>query len=167
MEEDGGFRSVKLEDYLGENRSFVSGEGGKRSFEVDYRINGSGVLRASIVFKGGSTGPPGHAHGGATAAVLDESMGIACWFKGIPVVTKRLTVDFIKMVPVGSITELRTEVDDRGEGDVKTRSRLTDVTGEKVYATAEGRYARVPLSRFGNIGMNLEGKIEMTEKRPR
>ena len=36
-------------------------------------------------------GPPGHVHGGAMAAALDEAMGAVCWMNGHPVVAATIS----------------------------------------------------------------------------
>lgn len=150
--EEYGYIEIDLSDYIGENRSFVSGEGGRGSFDVNYKINDQGDLRAGVIFKEGSAGPPGHAHGGATAAVLDEAMGIACWFKGIPVVTRSLTVDFIRMVPIGAQAELVTSVGGEEGKNVTVEGELRSRKDDVVYARGKGVYAVVGDRKFGNLG---------------
>lgn len=39
-------------------------------------------------------GPPMHAHGGLTAALLDEAMGTSCWCNHIGVMTKEFTTKY-------------------------------------------------------------------------
>lgn len=46
-------------------------------------------------------GPPGHAHGGIIATILDESMGKATIPRGVTVVTKEMIVEYVKPVPLG------------------------------------------------------------------
>ena len=44
-----------------------------------FRTGPDRSLRAKVLFGPGTQGPPGHAHGGSMAAVLDEAMGGAAW----------------------------------------------------------------------------------------
>ena len=44
------------------------------------------ILYAKAWFGSKTMGPPGHVHGGAMAATLDEAMGAVCWMNGHPVV---------------------------------------------------------------------------------
>jgi uncharacterized protein (TIGR00369 family) len=47
------------------------------------------------------TGPPGHAHGGIIATILDEAMGKANRITGVTAVTQTMTVEYLKLVPLG------------------------------------------------------------------
>lgn len=84
-------------------------------------------------------GPPGHVHGGAMAAALDEAMGAVCWMNGHRVVAATITVKFLAMLPIETETMLAADIA-RVEGrKVSTRSSLTDPDGRKV-AEAEGLF---------------------------
>jgi acyl-coenzyme A thioesterase PaaI-like protein len=75
-------------------------------------------------------GPPGHAHGGSIASVLDETLGAAAWAAGHPVVVARLQVDFRLLVPLGTDATFEAWIE-RIEGrKVHTRARLTGAGGE-------------------------------------
>ena len=65
-------------------------------------------------------GPPGHTHGGASAAVIDEVMGAVVWRSGLKVVLANLNLDYRRPVP------LRVPL--RAEGWVKR------VEGRKAWA---------------------------------
>ncbi len=63
---------------------FPSAEGtfladGDRVRLAYFRIPGEPVLYAKAWFGKNTMGPPGHVHGGAMAATLDEAMGAVCW----------------------------------------------------------------------------------------
>ena len=47
------------------------------------------------------TGPPGHAHGGIIATILDEAMGKANRITQVTAVTQAMTVEYRKLVPLG------------------------------------------------------------------
>ncbi|HZP17697.1 MAG TPA: PaaI family thioesterase [Terriglobales bacterium] len=46
------------------------------------------------------TGPPGHCHGGIIATVLDDAMGKLCKLRNVRAVTSRMTVHYLKPVPL-------------------------------------------------------------------
>ncbi len=46
-------------------------------------------------------GPPGHAHGGIIATLLDEAMSKANTLKPVIALTRRMTVDYLRPVPLG------------------------------------------------------------------
>lgn len=81
-------------------------------------------------------GPPGHAHGGSMAAVLDETLGAAAWAAGHPVVVASLKVDFRAMLPLGTDATFETWIESIDGRKVHTRGRLTSPTGD---VFAEGR----------------------------
>ena len=95
-------------------RSFVSGDPNGDRLRVQYYERDSALL-ARVWFGPDAEGPPGHAHGGALAAVIDEAMGYAAWLAGHPVVAARLTTDFRRMLPLGTVCTIEPEVE-RVEG---------------------------------------------------
>lgn len=46
------------------------------------------------------TGPPGHCHGGIIATILDDAMGKANKLRNVVAVTKEMTVEYLKPVPL-------------------------------------------------------------------
>jgi uncharacterized protein (TIGR00369 family) len=46
------------------------------------------------------TGPPGHAHGGIIATILDEAMGKVNKLRQVIALTSQITVDYLKPVPL-------------------------------------------------------------------
>src|SRR5215831_11817577 len=46
-------------------------------------------------------GPPGHAHGGIIATILDEAMGKVNKFRSVIALTKKMDVEYLKPVPLG------------------------------------------------------------------
>lgn len=93
-------------------------------------------LYAKAWFGTKTMGPPGHVHGGAMAAALDEAMGAVCWMNQHRVVAATITVKFLSMLPIESETILEAAIE-RVEGrKVTIRSTLTDLTGRPV---AEGQ----------------------------
>jgi uncharacterized protein (TIGR00369 family) len=49
------------------------------------------------------TGPPGHAHGGIIATILDEAMGKANRITPVTAVTQTMTVEYRRLVPLGKL----------------------------------------------------------------
>jgi len=47
------------------------------------------------------TGPPGHAHGGIIATILDEAMGKVNKLRNVIALTSEMTVNYLKPVPLG------------------------------------------------------------------
>jgi acyl-coenzyme A thioesterase PaaI-like protein len=129
-------------------RSFVSGEPAGDRLRVRYfRRERDGRLVGRAWFGPGAQGPPGHAHGGSMAAVLDEAMGAAAWMEGHLVVAVRLSTSFQRMLPLGTDALLEAWVE-RIEGrKVWTLGRLVDGDGE-AFAEADALFVKLDPERF-------------------
>lgn len=96
-------------------------------------------LYAKAWFGVKTMGPPGHVHGGAMAAALDEAMGAVCWMNSHRVVAATITVKFLAMLPIETETILEASIARLDGRKVSTRASLTDPKGQKV-AEAEGLF---------------------------
>lgn len=124
-------------------RSFVSGEHQARFRVAYFRRETDRHLMARAWFGPDAEGPPGHAHGGAVAAVLDEALGAAAWAEGHPIVVARLITDFRQMVPIGTDATVEAWVHKVDGRKVYTHARLTDPAGALL---AEGQAICVRLN---------------------
>ena len=89
-------------------------------------------LYAKAWFGARTMGPPGHVHGGAMAATLDEAMGAAAWMNNHPCVAATITVSFLAMLPIETETIVEARID-RVEGrKIHLSSTLTDPSGRIV-----------------------------------
>jgi acyl-coenzyme A thioesterase PaaI-like protein len=79
---------------------FVCGSAASPGLGLRLHADGD-VVTGELCFDALAQGPPGFAHGGALAAVLDEAMTIACWTRGRRVLVARLEVEYKKPVPLG------------------------------------------------------------------
>jgi acyl-coenzyme A thioesterase PaaI-like protein len=105
---------------LGSIRTFVSGDPTGDRIRVKYfERERDGALVGKVWFGPGAEGPPGHAHGGSIAAVLDEAMGAAAWMIGHSVVIARLAVIFRRALPLGT--------------DATVEARITRKRGRKIW----------------------------------
>jgi len=133
-------------------RSFVSGDPQGDRLRVAYWVHApTGEVRARAWFGPGAEGPPGHAHGGAIAAVLDEVMGVAAWNRGHKVVAKRLDIDFVSPLPLGRDAVVQAQVR-AVEGRRVTVEGVITTEGERVHTRATGLFVVVDgamLERFG------------------
>jgi len=65
----------------------------------------------------------GHIHGGASAAVLDEVIGVAIWRAGYNVAVVNLDTSFRQAIPVDTT--------------VTVEARMIEKKGRKIYGTGE------------------------------
>lgn len=110
----------------GTRESFVSpGVTGGRLRIAYFRRPEDRSLVGRAWFGPETEGPPGHAHGGSVASILDEALGAVAYAEGHPVVVARLTVDFRAMVPIGTDATFETWIDHIDGRKIHTRGRLT------------------------------------------
>jgi acyl-coenzyme A thioesterase PaaI-like protein len=104
--------------------SFVSGNRNSRAIRVRYYEKKAARIFAGRAWFGPETlGPPGHSHGGAQAALLDEGMGAAAWLSGKTVLAAKIEINFREPLPLGTVLTMRAEV--------------TKIDGKKVYASGK------------------------------
>ncbi|MEV6557293.1 PaaI family thioesterase [Nocardia sp. NPDC051756] len=77
-----------------------------------------GRLTGTCTFDEKHQGAPGLAHGGVVAAVLDEASGTVPTHSGIPAVTAKLTVNYVKPAPLHRQMAVSAHID-RRDGDRK------------------------------------------------
>lgn len=82
------------------------------------------------------TGPPGHVHGGIIATLLDEAMGKVNKLRNVIALTKEMTVEYLKPVPLKR--PLRVE---SFEKSVRGRRHINgaEILNEKGEVLARGR----------------------------
>ncbi|MBI2834146.1 MAG: PaaI family thioesterase [Acidobacteria bacterium] len=120
--------------------SFVSGRSDGSLLLVRYfRRDADGALVGKVRFGPKAEGPPGCAHGGSAAALLDEAMGAAAWLSGLAVVAARLCVDFREMMPLLTEATFEARVDKVDGRKVETTALLHDGRG-RTYAEATGLF---------------------------
>jgi acyl-coenzyme A thioesterase PaaI-like protein len=90
-----------------------------------YRTPNEPTLYAKAWFGSKTMGPPGHVHGGAMAATLDEAMGAAAWMNDHKCVAATIQINFMAMLPI--------------ETETIVEARIDRVDGRKIYLRAEIR----------------------------
>ena len=74
------------------------------------------------------SGPPGHAHGGIIATILDEAMGKANKLRGKVALTRSMEVEYFRPVPLGQ--------------PLVAEGRMVRTEGRALYNSAELRTAQ-------------------------
>ena len=93
------------------------------------------------------TGPPGHAHGGIIATILDEAMGKVNKFRSVVALTKSMEIEYMKPVPLGkklTVTGREREVNARTHINV---AEITNENGE-ILARSTGTFIAVDVSQI-------------------
>ena len=136
---------------LPKTHSFVAGDVDPDRLQiVYYACKKDGQRRAKVWFGPHAEGPPGCAHGGSVAAVLDEAMGGNCWGSGHAVVAGTLTVRYRELVPLCAVHTVATRIE-RIEGRKVFASSTLSTRDGKLLAEGEGVFIQVrpeALARF-------------------
>lgn len=125
---------------MASGRSFVSGNPEGNGLRVRYFKNkSSGNLLAKAWFGPETEGPPGFAHGGSMAALLDEVMGGMAWMSGHPVLAARLVNDFRQSLPLGTVVQAEGVIESINGRKVHTRGALRGMDGQ-VFCEGQGLF---------------------------
>lgn len=115
---------------------------------TDIRRDADDTIRADVRMGPKMEGGPGVAHGGWTAAVFDEVIGQVPLLHGVLSVTKTLTVNYLRPVPIGRDLSVEAVVASRQDGRWELTGRLIlDSTGVEL-ATASGIWIERDRSHF-------------------
>lgn len=139
---------------------YVCGKDNPQSIGVEWFVNEDQSIYGKVRLSKAQQGPPELAHGGASAALLDEAMGAAVWQAGHIVVAVNLNVSYHHPIPLGEEVEIKGEVVGQegkavytegeirlGDGRVAVSAQGTFVEAPKIYAKyrkqIEERYPQV------------------------
>lgn len=90
-------------------------------------------------------GPPGHAHGGIIATILDEAMGKVNRLSRVVALTRAMNVEYLKPVPLGkqlTVTGRARQTQGREHTNV---AEITDDQGQ-VLARSTGKFIAVDVT---------------------
>jgi uncharacterized protein (TIGR00369 family) len=133
---------------------FVCGHENPHSIGLTWWVDEDGVMTSEFSLNEGQQGPPGHAHGGASAAILDEAMGLVVWAAGHQVAAVNLEINYHKPLPLNRPLSLEARIthrDDRkiySTGEIKLADSTVAVSGRGVYVAAP--------QLFENVRFNTE-----------
>jgi uncharacterized protein (TIGR00369 family) len=123
----------------------VCGTENPHSFGIQWFVTDDRIVNGKITLTKQQQGPPDYAHGGASAALVDEAMGAAVWYAGHTVVAVNLNVNYLKPVPLHQEIEVIghiAEVEEDGKV-VKASGQIILPDGE-IAVTADGTYVNAP-----------------------
>jgi uncharacterized protein (TIGR00369 family) len=121
---------------------FVCGNENPHSIGITMFVDDEGILTSEFTLNETHQGPPGHAHGGASAAILDEVMGLVVWAAGHKVLAANINVNYRKPLPLFQpLTAIAhiTEVGERkilSAGEIRLADSTVAVDGSGVYVVA-------------------------------
>jgi len=146
-----GWTELIIPDSYGKGRAFITGDRNGDRIRVRYfQKDNDNSFVARVWFGPATEGPAGFVHGGSMAAVLDEAMGISAWIMGYTVVAASITVEYRKMLPLGTITTIEAKVEADNGRKIISKGKIYNETGT-VYTESEGLYINIPPEKFGEM----------------
>lgn len=148
LQPESGWEPCSLAGVFRPEHNFVSGDPRGSRIRVGYWLRSEDqVFVGKVWFGPDAEGPPLCAHGGAVAAVLDDTMGRAAWVAGFPVLAGGLEFRFLKRVPLGETLFLEGRIGERDGRKVTTEGFLRTPGGE-LLTRAEGLFLQVEATHF-------------------
>jgi len=138
----------KIEDH---GICYVCGSLNPHGIGLSWYTDDNNTIISNFILDESHQGPPGQAHGGASAAILDEAMGAAVWRSGFNVAVVNLEINYKRPLPLGQQLKLEARFTERKEkklfasGEIRIPDGTIAVTGTGIYIEAPqlfepGRY---------------------------
>lgn len=151
-EADGHVLTTSYPEVVG-NRCFGCGPGNRSGMRLRFTADQEArTVACRVRLPRRFEGPPGHAHGGIIATILDEAMGKVNKMYGMIALTRRMEIDYLKPVPLGVpllISGRAAEVESDGRkhfriGEIRNESRdlLATSTGLFIEIDAKAMFAK-------------------------
>lgn len=134
---------------------FVCGNENPHGIGLTMFVDDDGVLTSEFTLNEAHQGPPGHTHGGASAAILDEAMGLVVWAAGHKVAAVNLEINYHKPLPLNQPLSLEariSQVDERkifSMGEISLTDSTVAVSGRGIYVVAPHLFEQVKLKSEG------------------
>ncbi|MCU0480902.1 MAG: PaaI family thioesterase [Anaerolineae bacterium] len=121
-------------------------------FGMRFHVHDDGHISGKIRIQADKQGPPGHVHGGALIALLDEAMGATAWYAGHQVVAVHLSFDLKAAVPLDTEITVQGEIQSKDGRKIWTISRVMLPDG-RVAVEGRGLFLESPqfFEESGNI----------------
>lgn len=151
-----GWEAIRSFAVGGNQPQFVSAEQSDDRIRLQYYWDeGTKSVYAHVRLGIGAQGPPGKAHGGSIAAILDEMMGMVAWRQKISVVAAELRVRYRKPTPLWEELIVRSWIEESEGRKSEIRSELTLADGT-VCVEGGGSFVNIGKERFQQMARDAE-----------
>ena len=132
-------------------RSFVSGRQSPL-FQLEHRIDRENpqLLISRVEFKALCEGPPGLVHGGASAALIDETMGVIAWHNQRPCVTEKLNIHYFRALPLSQPAYLAAWISKSTDKGVEVECGILN-DGNKTMVAARGVFHELTQAQLASL----------------
>jgi acyl-coenzyme A thioesterase PaaI-like protein len=128
---------------------FVCGSENPHSMGLTLWVDDDGILTSEFTLNDAQQGPPNYAHGGASAAILDEAMGLVVWAAGLEVAAVNLEINYQKPLPLHQPLRVEARITQKDQrkifssGEIKLANGITAVSGRGIYVVAPQLFKNV------------------------
>lgn len=153
-----------MSEVKSEVKTGLSGSGStflRGTFDVEMSVIDKEVS-AKVMFHERHEGPPGHAHGGSIATVMDELMGCAAFAAGYMALAAHLEVDYRKPVPLHTALIATTDVVKEGNRSVHVKGQLQRQDDQTLLAESSAVFVHIGGSKFLEMGGNTKTEQKFT-----
>lgn len=124
------------------NRCFGCGQTNRSGLRLKFFVDEEHTIVCQVRLARRFEGPPGHAHGGIIATLLDEAMSKANRQFGVLAMTRQMEVEYLKPVPLGARLMLTGRHTGASERKHYCEAQLANEDGQ-VLARAKGLFIAV------------------------
>jgi uncharacterized protein (TIGR00369 family) len=128
------------------NTCFGCGKDNSEGMRLKFHFHGTeavSIFRLARKYQG----PPGHAHGGIIATILDEAMGKVNKLRSVIALTKTMNIEYLRPVPLGiTLTAIGRERSVRGRKHYNV-AEIRNEAGE-VLARSNGIFIAVDAAKM-------------------
>jgi acyl-coenzyme A thioesterase PaaI-like protein len=138
---------------------FVCGSANPHSIGIEMWVDDTGILTSEFILHEAQQGPPNHAHGGASAAILDEAMGLVVWAAGLKVAAVNLEINYFKPLPLHQSLTLEARITEQDErkifstGEIHLPDGTIAVSGRGIYVVAPQLFEKIELKKKEQNGI--------------
>ena len=129
------------------NHCFGCGQRNRTGLRLRFYTNAAGEVVCPLKLAKRFQGPPGHAHGGIIATLLDEAMSKANRARNVVAMTRSLEVEYLRPVPVGIRLELKSHHSQAEGRKHHCEAELTNAAGE-VLARGRALFIAIDPEKF-------------------
>src|SRR5260370_42003771 len=133
---------------LQKNNCFVCGPNNREGMRLKFLLDEqSQTFVCRFRLSNRYTGPPGHAHGGIIASILDDAMGKVNKLHHVVALTKEMTVEYLKPVPLHKPLHVEgREVSVHGRQHINAAEILNEK--DEVLARSKGTFIAIDAEKM-------------------
>ena len=128
-------------------RCFGCGQQNRTGLRLRFFLDETGQVVSTVKLAGRFEGPPGHAHGGIVATLLDEAMSKANRAQQVVAMTRHMEVDYRKPVPLRTALTLTARHLRQDGRKHFCEAEIASASGE-VMARAQALFIAIDPSKF-------------------